>query len=225
VNELAASFPKATVHGLDPDSVSLSIARKDALKANNSNAIFFQAYGESFEPPNNIKYDCVVCLDIIHDAPRPDLILLNIRKMLKPGGTLLIKDIKSTGDFKKNLETMNNLGLLYGFSISSCLSSSMSQPDGLGLGTLGFNPIVAKQMAESAGFQRFKINDFKDPANLYYEMVSPGGEFEHGLSRQNTSMNVCVPDLSTLPGPMTCACHYGMSLYTEMTMDSVPSKM
>mmetsp|Transcript_6571 Transcript_6571/g.8343 ORF Transcript_6571/g.8343 Transcript_6571/m.8343 type:complete len:146 (+) Transcript_6571:335-772(+) len=145
--------------------------------------------------------------------------------MLKPGGTLLIKDIKSTGDFKKNLETMNNLGLLYGFSISSCLSSSMSQPDGLGLGTLGFNPIVAKQMAESAGFQRFKINDFKDPANLYYEMVSPGGEFEHGLSRQNTSMNVCVPDLSTLPGPMTCACHYGMSLYTEMTMDSVPSKM
>jgi hypothetical protein len=35
---------------------------------------------------------------------------------------------------------------------------------------LGFNPEVAEAMCREAGFTRFKMHDFKDPGNLYYEV-------------------------------------------------------
>jgi 2-polyprenyl-3-methyl-5-hydroxy-6-metoxy-1,4-benzoquinol methylase len=55
-----------------------------------------------------------MCLDILHDCPFPDKILRTIHSVLKPNGTLLIKDIRSTGSFSKNLETMPTLSMLYG---------------------------------------------------------------------------------------------------------------
>ena len=121
--------------------------------------------------------------------------------MVVVGGTLLIKDIKSIGTFPKNLAKIKTLAMTYGFSLSMCLSSSMSQPDGLGLGTLGFNPIVAKEMCTKAGFAHFTQHDFKDPANLYYEMQAPGG---HGIQMTNAAATV---DLSATPGPAFCSCH------------------
>ena len=62
------------------------------------------------------------------------------------------------------------LALLYGFSVSACMSSALSEPGGAGLGTLGFNPEVAQRMTAEAGFSRFQMRDFDDPANLYYEV-------------------------------------------------------
>jgi hypothetical protein len=62
------------------------------------------------------------------------------------------------------------LAMFYGFSVSACMSSALSEPGGAGLGTLGFNPEVAKKMVTEAGFSRFKEYDFNDPANLYYEV-------------------------------------------------------
>jgi hypothetical protein len=62
------------------------------------------------------------------------------------------------------------LAMFYGFSVSACMSSALSEPGGAGLGTLGFNPEVAKRMTTEAGWSRFEIRDFDDPANLYYEV-------------------------------------------------------
>ena len=62
------------------------------------------------------------------------------------------------------------LAMLYGFSVSACMSSALSEPGGAGLGTLGFNPEVAERMVRAAGFGQFEIHDFEDPGNLYYEV-------------------------------------------------------
>jgi hypothetical protein len=62
------------------------------------------------------------------------------------------------------------LAMFYGFSVSACMSSALSEPGGAGLGTLGFNPQVAEAMVRSAGFTRFTPHDFDDPSNLYYEV-------------------------------------------------------
>merc|ERR1712195_51931 len=87
-NCMAGAFPDCTVHAVDPDAVALVVARRDAELQGNTNIQFFEALGEDFD--HGIKYDMAVCLDIIHDAPRPDLILNQIRTLLKPGGTLLV---------------------------------------------------------------------------------------------------------------------------------------
>ena len=46
----------------------------------------------------------------------------------------------------------------------------MSEPDGFGLGTLGFNAEVAEAMVRAGGFGRFRVHDLPDKANLYYEV-------------------------------------------------------
>ena len=46
----------------------------------------------------------------------------------------------------------------------------MSEPNGEGLGTLGFTEPVARTMVTEVGFTRFKQYDFKNPINAYYEV-------------------------------------------------------
>ena len=92
-----------------------------------------------------------------------------MRGSLKTEGTWLIKDIRSHADFEKNMENPLN-AMFYGFSISACMSSALSEPGGAGLGTLGFNPQVAREMTSEAGFTRFTEHDFGEAANLYYEV-------------------------------------------------------
>merc|ERR1719454_2785240 len=96
--------------------------------------------------------------------------------------------------------------MLYGYSVSTCMSSGLSEPGGMGLGTLGFNPPVAQRMCNEAGLLNFTMHDFKDPANLYYECVAPGGDSQPRLTPQTTSATV---DLSDMPAPAFCRCHGG----------------
>ena len=69
----------------------------------------------------------------------PDEVIRAIRRALRDDGTWLIKDIRSQPDFKANMRNPM-LAMFYGFSVSACMSSALSEPDGAGLGTLGFNP-------------------------------------------------------------------------------------
>ena len=62
------------------------------------------------------------------------------------------------------------LAMMYGFSIEGCLASATSGPGGAGYGTLGLPPSVMEDLCRSAGFTRFQVHDFDDPANLYYEV-------------------------------------------------------
>jgi SAM-dependent methyltransferase len=127
----------------------------------------FVAGGESL--PVAPTYDFMLSFDCIHDMTRPMDVIRAVRGSLKPEGTWLIKDIRSHADFEKNMENPL-LAMFYGFSISACMSSALSEPGGAGLGTLGFNPQVAREMTSEAGFTRFTEHDFGEAANLYYEV-------------------------------------------------------
>ena len=98
----------------------------------------------------------------------------------------------------------------------------MSTPDGMGLATVGFNPPVARAMCADAGFVDFEQHDeFRDPANLYYEMRKPGPG-ARGLTAAPTSGGAperrrckVEVDLSQMPGPINCCaggCSAGFAL-------------
>ena len=164
---LAKAFPDAEFHGYDTSSFAIEQAEERAAEAGVENVTFHVARGEDL--PEEPTYDFLITLDCLHDMTRPDKVIAAIHKALKPEGTWLIKDIRSHPDFEENMKNPV-LAMMYGFSVASCMSSAMSEPDGMGLGTLGFNPEVARNMTSEAGFTQFKEHDFDDPANLYYEV-------------------------------------------------------
>jgi 2-polyprenyl-3-methyl-5-hydroxy-6-metoxy-1,4-benzoquinol methylase len=164
---LARAFPASTFHGYDPSTHAIERARAKQADWGLGNVELIHAAGESL--PAEPTYDFVYTFDCLHDMTRPDRVITAIRRAIRPDGTWLIKDIRSSGDFAKNLRNPL-LAMFYGFSVASCMSSAMSEPGGMGLGTLGFHPAKAEEMVRAAGFTRFRQHDFDDPANLYYEV-------------------------------------------------------
>jgi 2-polyprenyl-3-methyl-5-hydroxy-6-metoxy-1,4-benzoquinol methylase len=164
---LGQAFPNSSFHGFDLSQHAVDAARARCAAVGLTNVEVHRARAE--EIPADASFDLVLTFDCIHDMVRPDLAIAAIRRAVAADGTWLCKDIRSAGSFTDNLRNPM-LATMYASSIVTCMSSAMSEPGGLGLGTLGFNPLVAEQMSRDAGFTRFVTHDFPDPANLYYEI-------------------------------------------------------
>ncbi len=164
---LAQAFPNSEFHGYDPSQHAVDRCQAKVEELGVQNVHLHVAGGEAL--PTEPKFDFLITFDCIHDMTRPADVIASIRRAVKDDGTWLIKDIRSAADFKENMRNPL-LAMFYGFSVSACMSSALSEPDGAGLGTLGFNPVVAERMVTDAGFTRFLQHDFDDPSNLYYEV-------------------------------------------------------
>lgn len=164
---MAEKYPNSTFHGFDPTEHATLRAREAAAEKGLSNVEIFTKGGEAL--PETPTYDFVITFDCIHDMPYPKQVMQSIRRAITDDGTWLIKDIRSDADPAKNAKNPL-LAMMYGFSVSACMSSALSEPDGAGLGTLGFHPDLAREMTADCGFSRFEQHDFEDPANLYYEV-------------------------------------------------------
>ncbi len=164
---MAQAFPDSEFHGYDPSAHAIHRCEEKVADLNLKNVKLFVSSGE--ELPDSPTYDFLITFDCIHDMTRPAEVISSIRQSLKADGTWLIKDIRSQPDFKENMRNPL-LAMFYGFSVSACMSSALSEPGGAGLGTLGFNPEVAARMTREGGFTRFHQHDFTDPSNLYYEV-------------------------------------------------------
>ena len=164
---MAQAFPNSQFHGFDPSSHAIDRCEQKVNTFGLNNMKSFVASGETL--PSEPTYDFVITFDCLHDMTRPAGVIASIHRALKPDGTWLIKDIRSAPNYKDNLRNPM-LAMFYGFSVSACMSSALSEPGGAGLGTLGFNPKVAEEMVRAAGFSRFAQRDFEDPTNLYYEV-------------------------------------------------------
>jgi len=163
---MAQAFPNTEFHGFDPSQHAIDRCQTKVDELQLTNVKLFAAGGEQL--PQAPTYDFLITFDCMHDMTQPAQVIANIRTALKPVGCWLIKDIRSKSDFKDNMRNPL-LAMMYGFSVSACMSSALSAPDGAGLGTLGFNPEVAERMVREGGFTQFAAHDFDDPGNLYYE--------------------------------------------------------
>jgi len=162
---LATAWPNCTFEGYDVSERAVSVARDRFNGVDN--VTVHLAGGEDVPPTADV--DLMMTLDCLHDMPRPDLAIGAIRQAIAPDGTWLVKEIKSSPDWSRNLKNPM-LAMMYSTSVASCMSSAMSSADGLGLGTLGMNPAVLESMVTEAGFSRFAMHDLDDPTNLYYEV-------------------------------------------------------
>jgi len=164
---LAQTFPNSRFVGIDPSGSAIALANDAARDAAVANLEFVEGFAIDVEPSSDAGL--IMAFDCLHDMPRPDEAATAVHNGLADDGVFLVKEIRSTGNFKRDMHNPL-LPMFYGFSIASCLQSAMSEPDAMGLGTLGLHPESLGELMTAAGFSMCEKHDFGDPANLYYEI-------------------------------------------------------
>ena len=162
---ISAAFPDSTYEGYDVSERAIAAAR-DRF-AGRANVSLHLVGGEDLPATGDV--DLVMTLDCLHDMPRPDLAMAAIREAIATDGVWLAKEIRSSPDWQKNRRNPV-LAMMFAASVSTCMASAMSTPDGMGLGTLGLDPATLAEMAPAAGFTRFVQHEVDDPTNLYYDI-------------------------------------------------------
>lgn len=166
--EMARAYERSEFHGYDISEHALARARENLAAAGLKNVHFHHAAAERL--PDDARFDLITSFDCLHDMTDPEQTMRAVRKAVRPDGTWFIADINAKDSFEENLERNPMAAMMYGISVMSCMSSSLSAPGGAGLGTLGFSESVARRMTAAAGFTRFRRHELENPVNAYYEV-------------------------------------------------------
>ena len=165
---MAEAFPASTFTGYDTSSHALDNARRNLAESGATNVRLVDPSMEAM--PDAPTFDLMTTFDVVHDTTHPADLIRAIRGALKEDGAWVCSDIKSFPTFEQNLAEHPMASLLYGFSVTVCMSAGMSTPDGAGLGTLGFNEEVARTMTRDAGFSRFNVLEYGNAMNAFYDI-------------------------------------------------------
>ena len=164
--EMAKAFSASEFHGYDISRHALDRAENNKRDAGVENAFFHDAATDGL--PTDGRFQFVTTFDCLHDMAHPARVMEQIRAAIADGGTWLIADIKARGSYEADVEHNPMAAMMYGTSVLTCMSSALSEPGGLGLGTLGLSEEKARRMTEVAGFTHFEPVDFGHPVNAFY---------------------------------------------------------
>ena len=164
INVMASAFPASRFTGIDFSDEGLATGRAEAQRLGLENATFIARDVAALDMTD--AYDLITAFDAIHDQAQPARVLENIYRALRPGGVLLMVDIKASSNVEDNrgapLATYK-----YTVSTMHCMSVSLGL-DGAGLGTV-WGRQLAESMLADAGFENVKVSEIEaDPFNNYY---------------------------------------------------------
>jgi ubiquinone/menaquinone biosynthesis C-methylase UbiE len=154
---LAQAFPRADIVGVDPDEASIRRAQAASSKAK-----FLVATASSVE--RGAGFDLITLCDCLHDLAQPVATLQEVKRLLKPDGTLFIVEPKAADALQENLNPVATM--FYGFSIFHCMTQSLAR-GGPGLGTC-MGPRQTDKLLREAGFGRVEVLPIKSQVSLFY---------------------------------------------------------
>lgn len=164
VNLMAQAFPASRCTGIDFSEQALAAGRAEAERLGLANANF-----ESHDLTRLDKvdaYDVITAFDTIHDQAHPAQVLANIYRALRPGGVLLVADVKASSRLEDNVGVPRST-YLYTVSTMHCMTVSLAL-DGDGLGT-AWGHQLATSMLTDAGFGEVQVTEIEsDPFNIFY---------------------------------------------------------
>jgi 2-polyprenyl-3-methyl-5-hydroxy-6-metoxy-1,4-benzoquinol methylase len=164
--EMARAFPASEFHGYDISRHALERAERNRDAAGVANVRFHDPRQEPL--PADGRFGFVTSFDCLHDMTDPAAAMAAIRRALASDGAWLVADIKARSTWQENVARNPMAAMMYGASVVTCLSSGLSEPGGLGLGTLGLDAERLRRMSREAGFTRFEILDVDHPVNAFY---------------------------------------------------------
>ncbi|MGB6016703.1 MAG: methyltransferase domain-containing protein [Nodosilinea sp.] len=170
LNRMAKLFPNSQFLGLDISAGAIATARGESAHRRLGNVRFEVQDATSFRAFE--QYDLITTFDAIHDQPRPDAVLRNIYRALKPDGVYLMQDIRASSNVAGNLDHPV-APLLYTISCLHCMTVSLAE-GGMGLGAM-WGEETAIAMLKAAGFAHLEIKQLAhDFQNSYYIVRKAG---------------------------------------------------
>ncbi len=161
---LAQKYPNSTFTGYDFLEEPIEAGRAEAEKLSLSNISFVQRDAATFEDTDS--FDLVCTFDSVHDQARPDALLRNIHRALKPAGTYLMQDIQGTSSHHGDKDHPI-APFIYTISTMHCMSVSLAH-GGPGLGA-AWGSETALKMLKEAGFNDTRVEELPhDFQNYYY---------------------------------------------------------
>ena len=164
VNLMARAFPASRFVGFDFSDEAVAAGVGEAARLGLQNASF---ESRNLTELNTVAaFDVITAFDTIHDQAQPGRVLENIHRALRPGGVLLMVDVKASSRLEDNISVPMST-YLYTVSMMHCMSVSLAL-DGAGLGTAWGRQLATSMLAD-AGFADVQVAEAEsDPFNYYY---------------------------------------------------------
>ena len=163
---IARGYPDVRVDGFDVDAPSLAIARNHAAEAGVADRVSF-AVRDITDPALAGAYDLVVMFEVLHDLSRPVEALRNIRRLLAPGGTLLVMDERVAEGFTAPGDEVERF--MYVASVLHCLPAAMVEQPSTATGTV-LRPTTVQRLATEAGFTRVEVVPIEHDFFRFYRL-------------------------------------------------------
>ncbi|MDW5593975.1 class I SAM-dependent methyltransferase [Conexibacter stalactiti] len=152
---LARAYPRATVDGYDADAPSIALARANLRGSGVEPQVRFRARaGEQLDAPE--PYDLVTIFEAVHDMADPVDVLAAARRLLAPGGVLLVADEKTAHEFAAPGDELERL--FYAYSVLFCLPTGREHEHAAATGTV-MRPATMARYATDAGFTSVQVLD------------------------------------------------------------------
>ncbi|MUM17018.1 MULTISPECIES: class I SAM-dependent methyltransferase [unclassified Mycobacteroides] len=164
VNLMAQAFPASQFTGIDFSDEAIAAGIDEARRRGLANVAFESHNLTEFQKSES--YDVITAFDAIHDQAQPARVLANIHRALRPGGILLMVDIKASSRLEENIGVAMST-YRYTVSLMHCMSVSLGL-GGAGLGTMWGRQLATSMLAD-AGFSEVRVMEIDaDSSNYYY---------------------------------------------------------
>ncbi len=166
---MAEAYPSVVVDGYDPDELSIELARTNALEAGVADRVRFHAI-DAAQAVDDDPYDLAVVVESIHDMAHPVDVLRTTRRILKPGGTLIVADERVQDRFTAPADEIERM--FYAYSVLCCLPSGMEDESAAGTGTV-MRRATFEAYAREAGFESVSVLPIEHDFLRFYRMDVP----------------------------------------------------
>jgi SAM-dependent methyltransferase len=164
---IARAYPNAAVDGFDLDELSIELARANAAQAGVSSRTCFEAR-DAGDPSLAGQYDLVAAFECVHDMSRPVDALRAMRRLVAPGGTVLVVDERVADAFTAPGDEVERL--MYGWSILTCLPAGMAEQPSAATGTV-MRAGTLRAYAQEAGFRDIEVLPIEHDFLRVYRLV------------------------------------------------------
>jgi 2-polyprenyl-3-methyl-5-hydroxy-6-metoxy-1,4-benzoquinol methylase len=163
---IARHFPGVEVDGIDADEASIARAKRNAADAGvDGRVTFLSANGASARGEG--RYDLVTIFEALHDMARPVEVLTTARRLLAPGGAVLIADDRVAEQFTVPGDERERRS--YGFSLTACLPNGLFDKPSVGTGSV-LRPAALEALAHEAGFTQVTRIPIESDSFWFYRL-------------------------------------------------------